>query len=381
MASDLPLVLSSAEEARARRVHDSAIVIDMVSMGVGGPSIFSDLPADRVQQSILALSDLGERQRVGGWLPYDLAVEEGSTVMRDYWDSAGLTCASFPCGLTAPALANLARFFEDYIPRLPWLRTALTAQDIRDAKQAGGHAMFANCQPSAGLITDLKLVERAYGAGLRSLMLTYNSMDRVGVGCTERVDAGLSNFGVDVVAACNAMGVIVDTSHCGVSTTLDACKVSTRPVTANHTAARGLYQHDRGKGDAEIAAIAATDGVIGVCFVPHFLAPGPASVLTVVDHIDYLVEKVGWRHVGLGTDWPLQTLTAGVDPASLQALLAEGGFREEHRIDLETELGGFADPRDLVNVTRVLVQRGYDDEQIHGVLGGNFLRVFEAACG
>jgi membrane dipeptidase len=78
----------------------------------------------------------------------------------------------------------------------------------------------------------------AFSQGLRSLMLTYNLMDNVGVGCTERVDAGLSMFGVDLVKHCNELGMIVDVSHCGHLTTMDACRHSKKPVNANHTAAR-----------------------------------------------------------------------------------------------------------------------------------------------
>src|SRR5207253_1958845 len=128
----------------------------------------------------------------------------------------------------------------------------------------------------------------------------------VGVGCTERVDAGLSNFGLQVVERCNQLGVIVDTSHCGRLTTLDACRASRTPVIANHASARAVHAHVRGKSDEELDAIAASGGLIGVVAVPFFLAGGHPTIEAMLDHIDYIAGRVGWRHVGIGTDWPLQ---------------------------------------------------------------------------
>jgi membrane dipeptidase len=260
------------------------------------------------------------------------------------------------------------------------VRLATTIAEIRQAKADGVLAVYGNCQPTYGLPTELDAIDRAYAKGLRSLMLTYNRMDRVGVGCTERVDAGLSNFGVEVVGRCNQLGVIVDTSHCGRLTTLDACKVSKTPVTANHASAGGLYPHARGKSDAELDALAASGGVVGVVAVPFFLAAGRPTVEAMLDHIDYIAARVGWRHAGIGTDWPLQA-PEDLLVETVGGLLPEIGFRPEDGIDVRETLIGFSDYRDMPNLTRGLVKRGYEDEQIRGVLGENFLRVFEAVCG
>jgi membrane dipeptidase len=99
-----------------------------------------------------------------------------------------------------------------------------------------------------------------------------------------------------------------------------------------------------------------------------------------LDHIDHIARLVGWQHVAIGTDWPLQA------PVELQrALLAPGpgsvGFREEDRLDVTQRLAGFDDCRDLPNITRGLVARGYTDIQIQGILGENALRVFSEVWG
>src|SRR5262249_44649736 len=179
------------------------------------------------------------------------------------------------------------------------------------------------------------------------------------------------------------VGVIVDTSHSGRQTTLDACQASSAPVVATHTSAAALYRCDRAKSDEELRALAATGGVIGIVCVPFFLAapdsPGQTIEL-VLDHVDYVSQLVGVEHVGIGTDWPI-ALPHALQRRMFVPFLAEIGFREEHGVDVVAALDGFRDYRDLVNITRGLVSRGYSDGEIAGILGENFLRVFEQVVG
>lgn len=188
-------------------------------------------------------------------------------------------------------------------------------------------------------------------------------------------------FGVDVVRHCNSIGMIVDVSHCGHLTTLDACRHSQRPVNANHTAAKSIHPHARGKSNEALRAIADTGGVIGVVALPAFLtAERNPTIEHMLDHIDYISEVIGWRHVAIGTDWPLQA-PEEIQLAVLSPANKAVGFRDQDRLDVTKRLTGFDDCRDLPNITRGLVKRGYSDEQIRGILGENALRVFEEVCG
>jgi membrane dipeptidase len=371
--------LSSAEEDRARRLHETSQVIDMLFQMPGGSAIFDDLPAGALDRALEGKTALWERYSTALHTPFDLALSGESHVVRDWCRQSGLTTVSIGMPVTAIG-AEAKEGSDDWILQQPWVRLATTLAEIRQAKADGVLAVYGNCQPTYGLPVDLDAIDRAHASGLRSLMLTYNRMDHVGVGCTERVDAGLSNYGVEVVERCNALGVIVDTSHCGRMTTLDACKVSSAPVTANHASASGVHAHARGKSDAELDAIAATGGVIGVVTVPFFLAAGEPTIEAWLDHVDYIARRVGWRHVGIGTDWPLQAPRDLLEE-TVGGLLREIGFRPEDKIDVTQTLVGFSDYRDMPNITRGLVKRGYDDDQIRGILGENFLRVFQAVCG
>src|SRR5205823_4817703 len=115
---------------------------------------------------------------------------------------------------------------------------------------------------------------------------------------------GLSDFGVTSVKAMNELGIMVDISHSGRQTTLDACEVSEAPIVASHTAAQGIYDHARGKSDEELRAIAETGGVVGILTLPAFLGPGPdVDINTFLDHVAYVADIAGVDHVCLGTDW------------------------------------------------------------------------------
>ena len=210
--------------------------------------------------------------------------------------------------------------------------------------------------------------------------LTYNWQNYVGSGCTDRSDGGVTDFGARFIRRMNELGIVVDTAHSGRRTTLDACSISSRPVIASHTSADAVSPHDRAKSDRELRALAGTGGVIGVVAVPFFLSTGrDVTIDAMLDHIDYIANLVGWQHVAIGTDWPLQMTKGAL--SRIGEMERQYGFRPEHRVSWTTNLIGFDDYRDFPNITRGLVKRGYTDEQVRGILGENFLRVVDDVCG
>jgi len=380
--------LTDAQEERASRLHRESIVIDLLSQHAGG-NIFAHYSED-LQSDFRATISVALRGETpmevlaeAVYWPYEMSRLGKSDLIREWLQVSGLTCGTYGIEVhdghdpVCKKWNTLAERYSD----LPWLRYVTTARQIRLAKQDGVVAFYAHAQPERPAPRDLRAIDTAYAKGLRSFMLTYNRMDNIGVGCTERVDAGLSMYGVEVVKHCNDIGMIVDVSHCGHLTTLDACRQSKKPVNANHTAARSVHAHARGKSDEGLRAIAGTGGVIGIVAVPSFLSgEGAPTIEHMLDHIDYVSTLVGWQHVAIGTDWPLQAPDE-VLQATLGAATQSIGFRAEDRLQVTQRLIGFEDCRDLPNITRGLVKRGYTDEQICGILGENALRVFEEVCG
>ncbi|MDX1394946.1 MAG: membrane dipeptidase [Gemmatimonadota bacterium] len=215
-----------------------------------------------------------------------------------------------------------------------------------------------------------------HGLGQRVSQLTYNARNRIGNGSTERVDGGLSDFGVSIVEAMNAAGMAVDVSHSGDRTTLDACEVSTRPVLFTHSNSRVLSGgHPRTKTDEAIRAMAATGGVMGITGVRMFVkADEPTTIEHFLDHYDHVRDLVGVEHLGIGSDVDLHGYD-DLPEAQLRALKAnyDDSYAFRDRIDIE----GIDHPRRVFDLTEGLIRRGYADDHIRGILGGNFARVLK----
>lgn len=374
--------LSDAQENRARRLHGSSVIIDLHFQGPCSPDVWTD---ELVAELEPALAARGDDLDLAWYFLVEKALQGDLPFYRELYELSGATT-----GLAECTLSDERRLLADAFRAarttggFPWARRARTAADIRAAKGASEVAFRGVCAFNLIRPGDLHLVEVAHQFGVLDVVeLAYNRMNFIGAGCTERYDPGLSHFGLDFVRRCNEVGVIVDTSHTGRQSTLDACRASRKPVIATHTSAGALYAHDRAKTDEELRAIADTGGVIGVYAIPHFLGAADGPPLTIelmLDHIDYLVGLVGNEHVAIGTDWPI-ALPDQVQRRLLLPLFEWLGFRDEHGVDHFGTLAGFRDPRDLLNITRGLVSRGYEDARIRGILGENFLRVFEDVCG
>lgn len=372
--------LSAAEEERAATLHKEAIIIDLAFQHPGGYRLFDkEQFKTRAEELRKTESGLGLIDTINFELPYELDME----LMRALWDLTGVTVGQLDAFMDMSDMDRPQTHLE-LLGRVPWLHLALTAGDIRRVKSNGEHAGIAYSQPVHGFARDIGVVEKVYRRGLRVLLLTYNTTNVVGCGCTERLDHGLTHFGIEVVKKANELAMVIDTSHCGKQTTLETCKFSRHPITANHTNVQNLFEHPRCKSDDEIKAIADTGGLIGISCVPFFLDRDPekADVTKVLDHIDYAADLVGWQHVGIGTDWP-HTLPKDVlrDVFSEATVKLLGGGAGEDLEDFLFNVKGFDDYLDFPNITRGLVKRGYSDEQIKGILGENYLHIFEEVCG
>jgi len=372
--------LTPDQEARARRLHAQSVIIDMLFLGPCGYRSFTPEMERQLDEEWERDHNPAEVLRSAKLMPITRALRGEFPALKECWDASGITGGERAVELGGEEFRRTFSLATAQFDVFPWLIKALRADDFRRAKSEGKHAAFLNTQSMTDIPRDLDILDQAHDMGLRMMQLTYNWMNFVGAGCTERTDAGLSHFGAKVVARLNTLGVLIDTSHCGRQTTLDACALSAVPVMATHTVANGLRRHERGKDDEEIRALAATGGVVGVVGVPFFLAEGEnVTVEAMLDHIDYLVKLVGWEHVGIGADRPEQA-PKGLLYKVFELFALGIGMRTDHKIT-PANLIGLDDSRDFPNITRGLVKRGYRDEQIRGILGENFLRVFQQVCG
>jgi membrane dipeptidase len=369
--------LSTEQEERAARLHRESVVVDMLFQGPFGPLAFTD---DLVKGALDEAKGKSPEEVYGAVsrAPVRAALRGELPEFEEVWRQSGITAGNRqapPDQLVDVGLAQAQ--FDGF----PWLRKALRADDIRRAKADGALAGFVSTQNATWIDPDLVALQAAYDMGMRMVGLSYNVQNLLAGGCTERFDGGVTNFGAQVISRMDDLGIIVDMAHSGRQAALDACRLSRNPVVASHTSARVVFDADRAKDDDVARAIASTGGVLGVVAVPFFLAAGTGVTIdAMLDHIDHLAALVGWEHVAIGTDWPLQADTDTL-VETLMPMVLSMGFREEHNIDPVATLVGFDDYRDFPNITRGLVARGYTDTQVEGILGENFLRVFAAVCG
>ncbi|MBI3979376.1 MAG: membrane dipeptidase [Chloroflexi bacterium] len=377
--------LSAEQEEHARRLQTESIVVDLLFQGPCGPAAFTEEMNQSLRANYQRHQDAYRAFAIARNLPDRLAVRGESDVFREWWDASGVTAGSRQCGngtfeQVLQGIASATMAFDG----LDWLVKALQAKDIRRAWAEGKRAGYLHSQNTLAIEQNLDRLNLFHDLGMRMVQLTYNSNNLVGGAGDDRGDAGLSHFGVKVVQRMNDLGMMVDVGHTGNQSTIDACKVSRAPVIASHTCARALSGHPRGKSDEALRAIAATGGIVGVVIIPRFLSPRPEPTIEdFLDHVDYIANLIGVEHVAIGTDWPLCMpvwLLAEMGPWSQRS-----GYPEWERARRDSQwlstLKGCRDYRELINITRGLVARGYSDDEIKGILGESFLRVFENVCG
>ena len=209
--------------------------------------------------------------------------------------------------VAARALADWRRRVRENPDRLIH---ATAAAHIEQAKAEGKMAVVFGFQNATMLEGRLENLDPLHELGARCIQLTYNSQNRLGSGCTERVDGGLSDFGVAVVERLNELGIVVDLSHCGRRTSMDGIEVSESPAAFTHTFCEAIYNdHPRAKTDEQIRAMSEKGGITGIASLGYFVGPDPdTSLEDYVDHILHAVRIGGIEHVGVSTDHAIRGL-------------------------------------------------------------------------
>lgn len=218
------------------------------------------------------------------------------------------------------------------------------------------------------------------------VQLCYNVRDFVGDGCAERTDCGLSDFGVKVIEELNRLGMVIDCSHTGYRTTMEAIEVSKKPVIVSHGNVRAVCDSFRNLKDDQIKAIAKKGGVIGLNGYPDFVSKKRRSTLDdLLDHADYIAKLVGVEHISVGIDYYEGMAGVASDEAAkaLYAQFVEAGVWNPR--DYGPPPWHFPEgiemPDKLPNLTAGLLKRGYSEEDVKKILGLNLVRVFKEVWG
>ena len=288
--------------------------------------------------------------------------------LKRYNDS-GVDFVSLNIGMDLNSFENtlqvLARY-RSYIASHPdQYVLALTVNTIRKAKESGRLAIAFDLEGSDPLLGNLHMISLYYDLGVRQMLLAYNKDNRASGGCMEG-HIGLTEFGRGVVREMNRVGMVVDVSHMGYRATLETFEVSTAPVIFSHANPSGLWEHARNISDEQIKACARTGGVVGINGIGDFL--GGTSSERIVQNLEYVMKLVGPEHVGLGLDYV-------VDKQELIEYVE--GHPDIFPPDKIKNILSFVEPEQFPEFTELLYQKGYSEQIISGILGGNFLRVAE----
>ncbi|GLY86179.1 dipeptidase [Actinoallomurus iriomotensis] len=284
-----------------------------------------------------------------------------------FWEDAGETMDEIG------RWRDLARENADLIT------IARTADDIEAAHASGRTAILLGTQNSSPIEDRIRYVELFHDMGLRVMQLTYNNQNAIGGSCYEPHDSGLTRFGREVVREMNRVGMVVDLSHVGERTGIDAIEASEAPVAVTHANARSLYEHARNKGDDLLRALAENGGVIGLATYRNISGPWAESRETWCDMVRRTVDIVGLDHVGIGTD-----LSRKSGDRELQ-------WMRKGRWTRTTQYGagsagnpGKAKPVEFMTSTRdfpalaecLTTHAGFGDEETAKIMGGNWMRFY-----
>ena len=228
---------------------------------------------------------------------------------------------------------------------------ALSAEDVKKINASGKVAAVITVDGGHVLEGDRDNLQRLHDRGVRAMGLVHTFSNDLAISSADSRPAfsGLTDFGRDVVREMNRLGMMIDLAHCAESAFWRALEESRAPVIVSHTAAAAIHPHHRNLTDDQIEAVARNGGVVGVILYPRYLNGGFLTHLDrFVDHIEHIVRLAGIEAVAIGSDFDGITLLPR----------------------------GMRDVRDLPRLTQLLLDRGFGESEIAGIMGGNIMRVF-----
>ena len=341
------------DEQAARGLHEEALVVD-----AHNDSIIALIRGGNLDLYGQQRPDYPDHEGAVAYLrqylrPLGQANQLDITKMRQ----GGLNAAFFAVDCTRPRgnhllyLMDALGYFIEEMERCNGdILIARAAADIEQAQRENKLAAVLAVENSDALEKSLHVLPLLHQLGVRAMTLTHSTRSWAGDGCEVEGGSGLTGFGRHLLERLNALGIVVDLSHLNERGFWDVVKISDIPFMATHSCCRALCDHPRNLHDEQLAALAEKGGVVGITFVPFFIAVQNPTLSDLLDHLDHAVSVAGIDHVGLGSDF-------------------DGGG------DL------VADATQLPEITVGLAARGYSEIDIRKILGGNQLRLLKQVIG
>jgi membrane dipeptidase len=259
-----------------------------------------------------------------------------------------------------------------------------TAQDVRLARETGRTAIFFGFQNPSPIEDDIGLVEIWHGLGARFMQLTYNNQSLLATGCYEARDSGITRMGREVIAEMNRVGMVIDMSHSAEGSTLEAIELSSRPIAITHANPAFWHKALRNKSDEVLRALAESGGMLGFSLYAHHLKGGSdCRIADFAEMIARTADMIGVDALGIGSD------LCQDQPDSVVTWMRNGrwtktldyGEGSAQAAGFPAQPDWFRDNRDFGNLAAALADAGFDAGEVDAIMGGNWLRFYEASFG
>ncbi len=283
-------------------------------------------------------------------------------------------------GSFTDAVASIQEWSRLFEAHADLIMPGRASADIIAARQSGRTAVFMGFQNPSPIGDDLGLVGTCFQLGIRFMQLTYNNQSLLASGHQESDDTGITRMGHEVIAEMNRLGMVIDMSHSGERSTLEAIERSRRPVAVTHANPESWHATTRNKSEAVISALAETGGMLGFSIYPLHLKGGSAcSVGEFCRMVARTADTHGVDSLGIGSD-----LCQGRPPSQLD-WMRRGRWMRPTVSDGDAEgfppqPEWFRDNRDFHRIRTGLGSAGFSTPEINAIMGGNWLRFIDAAC-
>ena len=268
------------------------------------------------------------------------------------------------------------RWFERY-PDL--ITKGLSASDIDAAKAAGKTAIFFGFQNPSPIEDDIGLVEIVHTLGARFMQLTYNNQSLLATGCYEAEDNGITRMGRQVIKEMNRVGLVVDMSHSGDRSTIEAAEISERPIAITHANPHDWHAALRNKRDDVIRAVTQAGGMLGFSLYPHHLKGGSECTLqSFCEAVARTAERYGTDRIGIGSDLCQDQPDSIVEwmRVGRWSKVIDYGEGSAAAPGFPPQPDWFRDNRDFGNIETGLRAVGMTDAEVAGIMGGNWYRFY-----
>lgn len=254
------------------------------------------------------------------------------------------------------------------------------AADVRLAQETNRTAVFFGFQNPSPIEDDIGLVEICHQLGIRFMQLTYNNQSLLATGCYEDEDTGLTRMGKQVVREMNRVGMVVDMSHSADRSTMEAIEHSARAIAITHANPHWWYAALRNKKDEVLQALTRAGGMLGFSVYPHHLKDGSACTLdSFCAMVEEAARRYGTSHLGIGTDLCQDQPDSVVEwmRVGRWSKVIDYGEGSASNAGFPPMPTWFQDNRDFDTIRTGLLNTSLSEDEVNGIMGGNWLRFYE----